>query len=309
MGRFSQLIKKSIKSRTLTYDITSYLFCKMGYGDINLAGQNARYKAYNRLKRKYEKYIGTADFKKYAGDEKPRVWVCWLQGFENAPELVKNCVKSMQYHIRDMEIVFLDKDNIRQYITLPEYIYEKWESGIIPNAQFSDLVRNQLIIEHGGLWIDSTTYLTGSIPNYITDSDFFVYHDGFFDCEVINMGNWLIWGKANNLLLNEDQNLLLTYWKDNNYLKQYFIMQLFFRMVSEHYPDEWEKVPYYSQMNQHTFMMELNNTFNKNRWKQLKEITPIHKLSNKIDFSNNNRPYCSMLDKLYMENTDERNSK
>lgn len=299
MGRFDQLIKKSIKNRTLTYDIASYLFCKMGYGDINLAGQNARYRAFNNLKKRYSKYIGKTEFNTYNGDENPKVWVCWLQGFDNAPDLVKRCVESMKYHITDMEIIFLDSGNIKDYITLPDYIYDKWEKGIIPNAQFSDLVRNQLIIEHGGLWIDSTTYLTGSIPSYITDSDFFVYHDGFFNCEVINMGNWLIWGKANNLLLNEVQNLLLTYWKENNYLKQYFIMQLFFRMVSDYYPKEWAKVPYYSQMNQHTFMMELNNTFNKTRWEQLKELTPIHKLSNKIDFSNKNQPYYSMLDKLY----------
>lgn len=309
MGRFSQLIKKSIKSRTLTYDITSYLFCKIGYGDINLAGQNARYKAYNSLKKKYEKYIGTADFKKYDGDEKPRVWVCWLQGIENAPELVKACTDSMKYHIRNMEIVFLDKDNIKKYITLPDYIYEKWERGIIPNAQFSDIVRNQLIIEHGGLWLDATTYLTDNIPSYITDSEFFVYRDGFFECEVINMGNWLIWGKANNIMLNEVQNLLLTYWKECDYLKQYFIMHLFFRMVSEHYTDEWKKVPYFSQMNQHTFMMELNNTYDEKRWDQLKNLTPIHKLSTKIDYTNSDNPYFSMLNELYKENTDERNHK
>lgn len=299
MGRLDQLIKKSVKSKTLTYDITSYLFSKMGYGDINLAGQNARYKAFNSLKKKYSKYIGKTEFKHYEGDENPKVWVCWLQGFDNAPDLVKSCVKSMEYHITDMEIVYLDKENIKDYITLPNYIYEKWGKGIIPNAQFSDLVRNQLIIEHGGLWIDATTYLTGSIPDYITGSDFFVYHDGFFECEVINMGNWLIWGHANNILLNETQNLLLSYWKKSNYLKQYFIMQLFFRMVSEHYQEEWSKVPYYSQMNQHTFMMELNNSFDERRWNQLKAITPIHKLSNKLTLDNQNNPYYTLLDKLY----------
>lgn len=309
MGRFSELIKKSIKSKTLTYDITSYMFCKMGYGDINLAGQNARYKAYNSLKKKYEKYIGKTEFPKYHGDKNPRVWICWLQGIENAPELVKSCADSVKYHIRDMEIVFLDKSNIRQYITLPDYIYEKWEKGIIPNAQFSDIVRNQLIIEHGGLWLDSTTYLTDKLPDYITDSDFFVYRDGFFECEVINMGNWLIRGKANNILLNEVQNLLLIYWKNNNYLKQYFILHLFFRMVSEHYPDEWKKVPYFSQMDQHTFMMELNNSYSEKRWKQLKNLTSVHKLSNKIDCSNTDKPFYSMLNELYKENTDERNSK
>lgn len=299
MGKINHLIKKSVKNKTLIYDINAYLFCKLGYGDINLAGQNARYRVFTKLKKRYAKYIGKTEFKTYTGDEKPRVWICWLQGFDNAPQLVQSCVKSIRYHITDMEIVLLDQGNIKDYITLPDYIYEKWEKGIISSAQFSDIIRNQLLIEHGGLWIDSTAYLTGSIPSYITDGDFFVYHDGFFNCEVINMGSWIIWSKANNLLLNEVQNLMLKYWEENNYLIQYFLLHLFFRMVSDHYPLEWAKVPYYSQMNQHVFMMELDNTFDKKRWEQIKALTPIHKLSNKIDFTNGNKPYYSMLDELY----------
>jgi hypothetical protein len=275
----------------------------MGYGDINLAGQNARYRAFNSLKKEFGKHIGKTEFKQHQGDEKPRVWICWLQGIETAPQLVQNCYKSIKHHITDMEIVTLDKNNIKQYVTLPQFVYDKWEKGIIPNAHFSDIVRLQLLIEHGGLWIDATTYLTNKLPNYITDGDFFVYHDGFFDCNVINMGNWLIYSKANNKLLCETQNLLLKYWQSHDYLKNYFIMHLFFRMVSDYYPDEWKKVPYYSQMDEHTFMMELGNKYDEKRWAQLKALTPIHKLTNKLDLTkiNDSNSFYSKLGELYKQ--------
>lgn len=283
MGKFGALIKKSAKSKTLVYDLTSYLFCKLGYGDVNLAGQISRYRCYTYLKRKYENQIGKTEFKVYDNEYKPRVWVCWLQGIENAPDLVKACYASMQKYITDMEIVALNKDNIKDYVELPDYIYEKWEKGIIPNALFADLVRVQILIQHGGLWIDSTTLLTDKLPSYITDYDFFVYHDGEYDSQVINMGNWLIFSKPNNHLLNETMALLLQYWKEHNYLKNYFIMHLFFRMVSDHFDDEWKALPYFNQMNQHIFSFEIGKKFDEKRFNDIKKLSSIHKLSNKIN--------------------------
>ena len=56
------------------------------------------------------------------------------------------------------EFVVLDKTNISDYVRLPEYIEKKWKAGIIGNAQYSDLVRNELLIKYGGYWIDSTVF-------------------------------------------------------------------------------------------------------------------------------------------------------
>lgn len=306
MSRLNTLLKKSLKSRTLIYDINSILIHKLGYADINLAGANSKYKTFTCLKKKYQSHIGKTEFTEYKGDDKKRVWICWLQGIDNAPELVKNCYASIKYHIKDMEIVILDKSCIKDYVNLPDYIYDKWEKGIIPNAQFSDLVRTQLLIEHGGLWIDATTYLTDKLPSYITDNEFFVYHDGFFDCDLTNMGNWLIYSNANNLILQETQNLLLEYWKTHNYMIHYFIMHMFFRMVTDYYPNEWKKVPYFNQIDQHIFSRELSNKYDEKRFNQIKALTSIHKLSNKTDYSNiANESYYSMLNKLYKSKEDE----
>ena len=39
------------------------------------------------------------------------------------------------------------------------------------------------------------------------------------------------------------RDLLFAYWRDHNFLIHYYVFQLFFNMVTEIYPEEWNKVP------------------------------------------------------------------
>ena len=97
---------------------------------------------------------------------------------------------------------------MNEYVQFPDYIVRKWKEGVISNTHLSDLLRLELLIRYGGLWIDSTTYMTGTIPAYIDDSNFFVYRNGWMDMEMINMGSWLIFSKyTNNIILLETQSL------------------------------------------------------------------------------------------------------
>lgn len=300
MGKIKSLLEKSKNNHSLLYDGVSYVMYKFGYGDINLAGANSRYKTFTKLEKEFKGEIGKKEFKKYDEDMTDTVWICWFQGIDNAPELVKNCVASMKYHIKDRNFVFIDKDNFKNYCDIPEYIIEKWQKGYITNTHFSDILRLALLTRHGGLWLDATTYMVGALPEYATDGDFFVYRDGFFNCDVINMGSWLIYSKPNNILLNETLNLIYEYWKKYNYLKHYFLLHLFFRMVTDCYPDEWKKIPYFSQMDQHIFSFEFLETYDEKRFEQLKKLSPVHKLTNKIDFSQlEDNSYYSKLGELY----------
>lgn len=306
MSKETDLLKKSIGHHSLIADSVSMLMHKCGYGDINLAGANSRYKTFTKLEKEFKKQIGKANFPAYTDDRSEVVWICWLQGFDNAPDLVKNCIASMQYHLKDKQLIFLSAENFRDYCEMPEYIIDKWKKGIIGNAHFADLLRLALLIQHGGLWMDATVYMTGPLPDYITDGDFFGYRDGFFNCDLINFGNWLIYAKPNNLFLKETYSLLLTYWKKYNYAKHYFIFQMFFRMVTDTYPEEWKRIPYFNQMDLHIFSVEITETFNARRFCQLCRLTPIHKLSTKsITAEKATNSYYSHLNTLYRENNVE----
>ena len=104
------------------------------------------------------------------------VWTCWLQGLDNAPDLVKVCHASLCEYIKDRSVVVLTNKNLQQYVTLPEYILRKHEQGIIPDAAFSDMLRLELLCKHGGTWIDATVLCTGDEGiKELMDADLFVF--------------------------------------------------------------------------------------------------------------------------------------
>lgn len=294
---FTDKVIKRIKSRSVIEEFFGIIIGKLGYGNKYMYGKNAMYKTYTLIRKKYKKLIGNSNLPTYDCENMQNtIWFCWLQGMEEAPELVKNCYDSIIYHKGKMNLILINKDNFQEYADLPQFVIDKWKKGIISNTHFSDVLRINLLLRHGGLWMDSTTYLTGDIPKYITDGDFFVYQDGFFNNDMINFGSWLIYSKPNNILLKELQNLLLEYWKRCNYLKNYFILNMFFRMVTDYYPEEWKKVPYYNQIDQHIFQWEFLNEYDEKRYEQIKNISPVHKLSNK--FNKNQIQNCSYYSKL-----------
>lgn len=285
MLEYIRLIKNSIKSHTLLTDILGYGLVLTGYADKYLARLITRYKIYNWLSKKYhieKRKIENRENKIFLKDY---VWICWLQGLENAPSIVKVCYESVLYWLKDKEIVLLTADNFSQYVNMPDYIIEKWKKGLISNAHFADLLRLELLICYGGLWIDATTFMTGQLPDYVEKSDFFVYRTGWMDQEILNMGNWFIYSKyKNNILLVETRRLLYQYWSKMNYAKEYFIFHMFFRMVTEIYSEEWSNVPMIHQMDQHLLMNELHKMYNEERCTNIMKLTPIHKLTYKIQF-------------------------
>ena len=284
----NQLIKKSVKQKTLLTDIFGYSLIKFGFADKYLAGQVTMYKSYTWLKRKYEKElenyhktIGKNDLEKK--EAKKIVWICWFQGMENAPQIVKDCYDSVCYWLNDWEIIVITEQNMNEYVRFPDYIIDKWKKGIITNTHLSDLLRIELLIQYGGLWLDSTTYMTNKIPNYILNSDFFVYRNGWMDMEMINMGSWLIYCQyTNNNLLKETQFLLYKYWEKNDFMKNYFIMHMFFRMVTDINKDEWNKVPMVNHIDSHLLMNELTNEYDEQKVDTILKLTSIHKLTYKF---------------------------
>lgn len=281
---YLRLIKKSVKSKTLFQDFFGYGLIKLGFADKYLAGQVTMYRSYNWVKRHFIKELNSLTTGQEQHPSKKRVWICWLQGIENAPKLVRDCYHSVEYWLSDWEITVVTADNYNEYTELPAYIQEKWKKGIISNTHFSDILRLNLLIHHGGLWLDATTLLTGPLPKYITDTDFFVYRNGWMDMEMINMASWLIYSnRSNNALLFETQQLLYAYWNKYDYLKNYFLMHMFFRMVTDKYKEQWDCVPYFHQIDCHFMMNELEKKYDRQRIIMIKQLSNVHKLTYKLE--------------------------
>ena len=94
--------------------------------------------------------------------EKIPVWFCWFQGEDNMPQLNKICYNRLKQVVPTdrAEIKFITFDNIKDYVQMPDFILEKLKTGVITYTHFSDHLRYCLLANYGGLWIDSSIFLT-----------------------------------------------------------------------------------------------------------------------------------------------------
>lgn len=228
------------------------------------------------------------------------VWVCWLQGMENAPEIVKVCYASLKRYLTDREIVVISEKNIAEYVTFPEHVQRKFQKGIIPMAQYSDLLRLELLTRYGGTWIDATVLCTGMstqkpqklqeetgaiIKDYTDcfDADLFLFqHLKKGETRFLGISNWFITASSNQRVLLILRDLLYQYWKDYDCVVAYFIFHIFFTMIAEKMPKEIAKMP--RKSNKLCFYLEhrLSDEYDEAWMKELTDRCCFHKLNGRL---------------------------
>lgn len=241
---------------------------------------------YNYLMKKYKSIIDNSNYKLGKKKENKTVWICWLQGLENAPEIIQKCHKSVCKAFKGYEVIVITSENYKKYTNVPQYIIDKWEKGIISNTHFSDVLRIELLSDRGGVWIDSTVYCTANeAPKYLSESDLFVFKEldlNRADTTVIVASNWFIKANPNNPIVLLTRDLVRKYWEENNTLIDYFFFHLFFAMATHKYNEIWEEIPIYNNINPHIMQFELKNDYNKDRFEYYKKISDFHKLTYKL---------------------------
>lgn len=259
--------------------------------------------AYKKLKKKYGWVLDSENNRKLdesvPGD---KIWVCWLQGIENAPLLVKTCVQRMEEVFGRNKIVIITENNYSKYVELPEYIIEKWKKGSIGYAHFSDILRIWLLAQYGGTWIDSTVMiLSKEIPDYFMNEELFVFSNMKRN-SMINISSWFITAYSHNRIIECVKKLLEEYWKKEDFLIHYLVLHLLFAMATENYQEIWRKVPKFSNIQPHMLANEILNPYDENRLKQIAQMCSIQKLSNKIVMDKQlNESYYNILLKEEME--------
>lgn len=262
------------------------------------------------IEKEYAWYLDSPKKNYVIGKELPLpkvIWWCWFQGLNEAPPLVKMCFDSIRRNFRGYKINVITLDNLKKYVDIPNYIMIKFKSGIISYAQFSDIIRILLLAKYGGVWIDSTVYCSNSrIVSIIEKQDFFVYQNGLLgNNQDIKISSWFMSAKQKNIFVSEVKELMLHYWKNHDFLENYFLLHLFFTLVSEKYPEEWKKVPVFNNVSPHMMVRELNESFSQDRYNQLNSFSSLHKLNHHVEFnSNSDTLYRWLLQKSenYQEN-------
>lgn len=232
------------------------------------------------------------------------IWQFWGQGweYEKLPSIVKICYKSVEKYKKDCTVVRLDMRNMQEYLDMPKHILEKLNKKNIEYSHFSDIVRLALLNNYGGVWLDATVLLTDYLPEEYFEIDYFLYqrdknlekkgewenYDSIYfswsNKSKIKMLSSIIFSHKNNKIIRTLLDMLIIFWKNNDTVPNYFVLQILYNeLIEKYYKKEQCKIV------SDTFPHELFRVwFNKYSEKELLNITKkisIHKLSFKIENS------------------------
>ncbi|MDM8219013.1 capsular polysaccharide synthesis protein [Limosilactobacillus mucosae] len=283
-----KLIRQYYKSGALGTAICEFVLLGKSRTALEILRLATGLKTKQHLLKKYQAALNSFQYDESCEHKSSnKVWVCWLQGMENAPEIVKTCYNSLKTNLPNKEIIVLTSSNLNKYVTFPNYIERKWKQGIISNAHLADLLRLELLTKFGGTWIDATVLCTeqeDKIPEYFFNSELFVYQclKPGRDGHSTYMSNWYISAKSHNKILEATKYLCYEYWKRNNEVIDYFIFHDFMSIVLDTYKDDWHKIIPRDNATPHELLLRMFDKYNDEMWQAIVNQTPFHKLSYKF---------------------------
>lgn len=282
-----ELLKQYLRTGVLLPAMVQFCILGRSKKALELLRMTVSLKIQQRLKRKYHREL--TDFRyddTLKHESSCRLWIFWWQGMENAPAIVRKCYQSVVDNLSGWEITIITEQNYKDYVSFPNHILERFKKGHITLTHFSDLLRLELLIEHGGLWLDATVLCTsGDIPKSILNSDLFVYQalKPGADGRAIVMSSWCMYAKTNNKILMATRMLLYKYWEKNVKMDDYFLLHQFFTIVCNKYSEEAKQIPPFCNSTPHILLLHLFDEFDEQFWEELKRMTCFHKLSYKLD--------------------------
>ncbi len=213
------------------------------------------------------------------------IWVMWAQGLENAPELVKRCYSSIcKNKPKNFEVVLLTMQNIFDYISIPDYILEKYNKGIITTTHLSDIIRLELLSIYGGCWIDATVFCSNQIPEYMLSDMFFFKLESILCDPVIKMSSWWMVSDKKNRIIHATRHMLQAYWKNEEQLRDYFLLHIIMsKVIDEDIQCQYifQKIPFFNSKNAQILVGKLGLLYHEKDWKIIKDSSFIQKLTYK----------------------------
>lgn len=285
-----KLLKQYWENRIFFVAVGEFLLLGKSHKALEILRLSTQLKIKQKLEKKYKKrlkYFDECYDNTLIHKQSNKVWVCWFQGIENAPILIQKCYQSLQENLTDREIILINSDNMKDYVNFPDFIMEKWNKGQITHTHMTDLLRLELLIRYGGMWVDATVLCTRkreNIPEYYFNSDLFLYQvlKPGLDGHSHLTSSWLMSAKSNNKLLMAIQYLCYEYWKKNDHMLDYFLLHNFISVVLEYYSKDWKKIVPSDNATPHILLLRLFEQYDEQIWNAIKEQTPFHKLTYKF---------------------------
>ncbi len=239
-----------------------------------------------------------------------KVWVFWAQGFESAPDLVRMCSSRFNEVCGDA-VVYLTMDNIADYVSFPPHVIEKVRDKRITLTHFSDLLRLALLSQYGGLWVDSTCWMSDDCLDVLRSGDLCTLRSAPQALpKYIANGKWVVWTIGSNYssttLFSVARDIIYRYWELNDSMVDYFLIDYTLNYVYEKFDCARMMVDNVrvdgSQRNE--LRKRLNAPYSESQYRDIMTSTPISKLSYKMTLSerteSGEQTLFSKLKELYL---------
>ncbi len=218
------------------------------------------------------------------------IWICWWQGLDSAPELVKRCIESIQKNAGGHKVIILTEDNYKDYVTVPKWVEDKKDAGIISRTHYSDILRLSLLAEHGGMWLDATFFCAKNcIDEYFKYPLWSIKRPDYLHCSIASgyFATYSLKCDADKRwIFATIRDFFLHYWKTNDKLIDYLTLDYMIVLAQRKDPRiaaEFEKTVPNNPLCDELYKV-LGEPFDAQKWAELTKDTALFKLTWKQEF-------------------------
>lgn len=213
-------------------------------------------------------------------DDAP-IWIFWWQGEKTMPPVVKSCYKSVLRNAEKHSVILITEDNINEYVDIPQYIYEKIKEKKMTLTHFSDILRENLLYKHGGIWMDATIYMSAPFSKEMYEYEYYSIKGAFEEWEWT--GFFQAAGKG-NVFAKAVTHLFNCYWKEHDCLISYLLIDCFLAVARKHSVVIDRMIAELPQKDSSIFLLNnqfLDRVYDKDEMERLCGKCNLHKLSYK----------------------------
>jgi len=215
----------------------------------------------------------------------PRIWVYWAQGIESAPAVVRRCHEELRRLHAPEEILVLDDSLVPDYVDIPEVVRRRTGRN---KTKFADVLRVELLLRYGGVWLDATCLVRRRVFDAIADdmgSGFLAYR---YRPGLIS--TWLMASEPGHPIVRLLREAQIAYWEHYRRPIDYYVLHHLFEALDrldEDFRARWAATPERSSEIPTLLQYAMDEPFDPQRYRELLEASWIHKLTYKFPAPSN----------------------
>ena len=258
------------------------------------------------LEKEFYEFIINYEFTTCNQKNSKIIWTLWMQGYENAPELVKSTIDSIRKfaELNNFQFILLEENTIEKYIVFPKLIKEKMDLGVIDYTKISDILRVSLMAKYGGTWVDATIYMKEEFDSSLLLQNYYTIKTGGIEDYSPNISNnrWKgFFLSGNSSLFSFTRDFFFEYYSRYDIAVDYLLIDYIFDMAYKYDEKIKNQMLELEKSNPNLFWLEshLGDKFDQKVWDNITETTKVfkttYKLSGEIK-SNKNNFYSKLID-------------